>query len=98
MLVRRVKNQKDPFKQPELNKSMTALHHEFIKTKNEYIREKLSVMNLRHNLSSILVYKLYKDNIYLNDYININKILYRNLRNYSFQNTYLKIKINIFKK
>lgn len=75
----KIRNQKDPYKQPELNKSMTALHHEFIETKNTSIREKLSVMNIRHNLSSILVYKLYKDNLELDKFININKILYKNL-------------------
>ena len=36
-------------------------------------------MNIRHNLSSILVYKLYKNNIYLEQFININRILYNNL-------------------
>ena len=75
----KVRNQKDPYKQPELNKSMTALHREFIENRDNHIREKLSVMNIRHNLSSILVYKLYKNNIYLEQFININRILYNNL-------------------
>lgn len=78
----KIRNQKDPYKQPELNKSMTALHREFIETNNIKIREKLSVMNIRHNLSSILVYKLYKKNVELKDFVNINKILYKNLNGY----------------
>lgn len=78
----KIRNQKDPYKQPELNKSMTALHREFIQNKDNSIREKLSVMNIRHNLSSILVYELYKSNIFLEKFININKILYINLKPY----------------
>lgn len=78
----KIRNQKDPYKQPELNKSMTALHREFIQNKDETIREKLSVMNIRHNLSSILVYLLYRNNVFLKQYININRILYINLKPY----------------
>jgi len=78
----KVRNQKDLYKQPELNKSMTTLHHEFIQKKDYFIREKLSVMNIRHNLSSILVYELYKNNLYLEKFININRILYKNLTTY----------------
>ena len=60
----KIKNQKDLYKQPELNKSMTALHRDFIQNNDDSIREKLSVMNIRHNLSSILVYELYKKNLF----------------------------------
>lgn len=78
----KIRNQKNPYKQPELNKSMTALHREFMQNKDYSIREKLSVMNIRHNLSSILVYELYKNNLFLEKYININRILYNNLNTY----------------
>lgn len=78
----KIRNQKDSYKQPELNKSMTALHREFIQNQDYSIREKLSVMNIRHNLSSILVYELYKNNLFLEKFININRILYKNLNTY----------------
>ncbi len=78
----KIKNQKDLYKQPELNKSMTALHRDFIQNNDDSIREKLSVMNIRHNLSCILVYELYKKNLFLEEYININRILYKNLKSY----------------
>ncbi len=78
----KIRNQKDLYKQPELNKSMTTLHREFIQNKDDSIREKLSVMNIRHNLSSILVYELYKNNLFLDKFININRILYKNLNKY----------------
>ncbi len=78
----KIRNQIDPYKQPELNKSMTSLHREFMQKKDSSIREKLSVMNIRHNLSSILVYELYKNNLFLEKFININKILYHNLHSY----------------
>lgn len=61
---------------------MTALHHEFIQNKDHSISEKLSVMNIRHNLSSILVYELYKNNLFLKKFININRILYNNLNTF----------------
>jgi hypothetical protein len=77
----KIRNQKDLYTQPELmSKSMTYLHNQFIKNNDKNIREKLSVLNLRHNLSAILVYQLYIDNIRLRKYININKILYKNLK------------------
>ena len=78
----KIKNQKDLYKQPELNKSMTALHKIYLENKDYSIRERLSVMNIRHNLSSILVYEIFKNNLYLEKYININRILFSNLQNY----------------
>lgn len=78
----KIKKQKDLYKQPELKKSMTAMHNEYINGHNDLIRQKLSVLNLRHNLSTLLVYQLYLNKIKLNKYININKILYKNLKNY----------------
>lgn len=78
----RLRNQEDRFKQPELNKSMTALQNEFMQTHDMRIREKLSVMNLRHNLSSVLVYLLYQTNTFLDGFVNTNRILRENLLDY----------------
>jgi hypothetical protein len=75
----KIKNQLDLYKQPELKKSMTFLHNYFIKSGDSSIREKLSVLNLRHNLSVLLVYQLYMNKSKFRKYINSNKILYKNL-------------------
>lgn len=65
-------------KQPEVKGSMSKMHHVFLQTHDSSIVEKLSVMNIRHSLSTALIYASF----YLNNKktIQTNNILYRNLK------------------
>jgi hypothetical protein len=64
--------------QPEIAGSMTKMQRDFYSNQSSLILEKIAVLNLRHSLSSILLYlfHLYERPICT---ININEILYRNL-------------------
>lgn len=66
--------------QPEIKGSMSKMHNTFLLKKDRAIMERLSVMNLRHSLSTALLYTSFildeKREIRTND------ILYRNLKNY----------------
>lgn len=64
--------------QPEIAGSMTKMQRDFYDNQSSLILEKIAVLNIRHNLSSILLYLFY---LYGRPIlpININQILYRNL-------------------
>lgn len=64
--------------QPEISSSMTKMQRDFYSNQSVLIREKIAVLNIRHSLSSILLYlfHLYGRPIRT---MNINEILYRNL-------------------
>ena len=82
--------------QPELgNSSMTKLHNTFLSTKNKDICERISVMNLRHSFSAIVLYWLDEriNSAKGRQKININKSIYNSLscdfnwtRSKTFQN------------
>lgn len=67
--------------QPEINGSMTKMQRDFYARKKQHhlIMEKIAVLNIRHSLSSVLLYLFYlhgkPDHM-----VNINTILYRNLK------------------
>ena len=64
--------------QPEIAGSMTKMQRDFYSNQSSLILEKIAVLNLRHSLSSILLYLFH---LYGRPTIpmNINEILYRNL-------------------
>jgi hypothetical protein len=66
--------------QPEINGSMTKMQRNFYARKKQYqlIMEKIAVLNIRHSLSSVLLYLFSKYGKPLIP-VNINTILYRNL-------------------
>lgn len=76
----RILNQDDLYHQPELKKSMTAMQNTYMETHDKDIYEKLSVLNLRHSLSTMLVYEIYRSGEKLPRRMNINKLLYHNLK------------------
>lgn len=78
----RILNQEDLYHQLELKKSMTAMQNAYMESHSKDIYEKLSVLNLRHSLSTMLVYEIYRSNQKLKNRMNINKILYNNLHDY----------------
>lgn len=78
----RILNQEDLYHQPELKKSMTAMQNTYMVNHDKEIYEKLSVLNLRHSLSTMLVYEIYRSGEKLSRRMNINKILYNNLKDY----------------
>lgn len=68
--------------QPEITSSMTKMHKDFIATRDRAIMERLLVLNIRHSLSAALLYLFFRLNFKPRTVINVNRILYRNLRNY----------------
>lgn len=78
----RILNQDDLYHQPELKKSMTTMQNTYMNNHDFDIYEKLSVLNLRHSLSTMLVYEIYQSGEKLTRRMNINKILYHNLNKY----------------
>lgn len=84
----RILNQDDLYHQPELKKSMTMMQNTYMKNHDKDIYEKLSVLNLRHSLSTMLVYEIYQSGEKLNRRMNINKLLYQNLnKHFDYINT-----------
>ncbi|HTY10492.1 MAG TPA: hypothetical protein VMF88_05420 [Bacteroidota bacterium] len=65
--------------QPELKGSMTRMQNDFYTSRSELIKEKLTVLNLRHSLSSILLYLLFSKGHNLQNSINVNKIIFNNV-------------------
>lgn len=65
--------------QPEIKGSMTKMQREFYLKRQLLTLEKIAVLNLRHSLSSILLY-LFQSLGYPKSAVNVNAILYRNLR------------------
>jgi hypothetical protein len=67
--------------QPELqSSSMTKMQNEFYKTQDNRTLEKLQVLNIRHGLSCAILYNCYINNYKPANKINVNKILYNNLK------------------
>jgi hypothetical protein len=75
--------------QPELqSSSMTKMQNEFYKTQDNNILEKLQILNIRHSLSCAILYNCYINNYKPTNKINVNKILYNNLKDIiSYLNT-----------
>ncbi|SRR5579875_91504 len=67
--------------QPEIKGSMTKMQREFYQKQTPLILEQIAVLNLRHSLSSILLYLFSQYGRPVNP-ININTILSRNLYEY----------------
>ena len=68
--------------QSEIRNSMTKMQNEFYTTGNALLMEKLAVLNLRHALSSGLLYYFYLKDCKPQKKLYVNKILYRILGNY----------------
>jgi hypothetical protein len=67
--------------QPEIKGSMTLMQRNYYASHSSLILEKIAVMNIRHSLSSILLYlfHLYGQPT---GFVNINTILHRNIHNH----------------
>lgn len=66
--------------QPELKGSMTKMQNEFIDFGTEIIMEKLSILNLRHSLSALILCYYYLEDNTNPTPLNVNDIMYRNLK------------------
>jgi hypothetical protein len=64
--------------QPEIKGSMTKMQRDFYQKQTPLILEKIAVLNLRHSLSSILLYLFHRYGRPASP-VNINTILYQNL-------------------
>jgi hypothetical protein len=64
--------------QPEIKGSMTKMQRDFYQNHAVLTREKIAVLNLRHSLSSVLLYLFHRDARPTRP-VNINIILYHNL-------------------
>ena len=65
--------------QPEISGSMTKMQNEYYRTSDTMIMEKLMVLNIRHSLSSALLYLIAKARHKPKRTVNVNKILFHNL-------------------
>lgn len=61
--------------QPELRGSMTLMQRKFLAGRDEAIRERLSVLNIRHSLSSVLLYCCARDGVLPQGGYNVNRAL-----------------------
>lgn len=68
--------------QPELSKSMTRMQNEYYVSGENEIMEKLMVLNIRHSLSSAMLYFIFKKGRGPIKIINVNRIIYNNLKHY----------------
>lgn len=67
--------------QPELgSSSMTALQRKFLSSRDEEIRQRLQVMNIRHSLSCGVLAMLGDRIPVYGSPLNLNRVLYKNLR------------------
>lgn len=66
--------------QPELSSSMTKMQNNFYESRDIRILEKLSVLNIRHSLSSAVLYNRFSNGADAEEMVSINKIIYNNLR------------------
>ncbi len=67
--------------QPELKgSSMTSMQNNFYNTKEKLLYEKIAVLNIRHSLSTGLIYLLLTKKIKWLRKINVNQILYNNIK------------------
>jgi len=64
--------------QPEIKGSMTKMQRDFYQKHSLLILEKIAVLNIRHSLSSVLLYLFHRYGRPMHP-VNINSILYRNL-------------------
>jgi hypothetical protein len=64
--------------QPEIKGSMTRMQRDFYQNHSLLTLEKIAVLNLRHSLSSVLLYLFHRDARPMRP-VNINTILYHNL-------------------
>jgi hypothetical protein len=64
--------------QPEIQGSMTKMQRDFYQNHSLLILEKIAILNLRHSLSSVLLYLFHRYERPMQS-VNINTILYRNL-------------------
>ncbi len=67
--------------QPEIQGSMTKMQRDFYRNHSVLILEKIAVLNLRHSLSSLLLYLFHHYGRPMRS-VNINTILYHNLSEY----------------
>jgi hypothetical protein len=65
--------------QPEISGSMTKMQNRYFRTNETLIMEKLMVLNIRHSLSSALLYLIAKARNKPMRAVNVNKILFHNL-------------------
>jgi len=65
--------------QPEISGSMTKMQNRYYSTNDTSIMEKLMVLNIRHSLSSALLYLIAKAGNRPKRAVNVNKILFHNL-------------------
>jgi hypothetical protein len=65
--------------QPELRGSMTAMHHTWLATHDPELRERLTVLNLRHSLSTALVALYTLGVVRWTPPFNVNQLLYQHL-------------------
>ena len=80
--------------QPEISSSMTKMQNAYYETQDKSIMEKLLVMNIRHSLSAALLYMIGYNNKKPDNVINVNNILYNNLKkHFGYINTDLFYKL-----
>lgn len=69
--------------QPEIISSMTKMQNDFLLTKDYTIMERLTILNIRHSLSAAILYSLFSPlPRRLQKTINVNRIIYNNIRNH----------------
>ena len=67
--------------QPELgNSSMTALQRHFLASRDEAVRERLQILNIRHSLSCGILAALCDVEVLIRLPLNLNRILFQNLK------------------
>jgi len=68
--------------QPEIVSSMTKMQNDFCSNGDVKIMEMLSVLNIRHSLSAMILFLLSQKGGKIKGKMNINRILFRNLGKY----------------
>jgi len=69
--------------QPEITSSMTKMQNDFLVTQDYTIMERLAILNIRHSLSAAILYSLFSSTPHNSQgTINVNRILYNNIRNH----------------
>jgi len=68
--------------QNEIQGSMTKMQNDFLSSKDPSIFEKIAILNLRHSLSSAVLFSLFTINHKPKKKLNINRIIYNNAKNY----------------
>lgn len=65
--------------QPEIATSMTKMQNDYYTSRDIAIRERISVLNIRHSLSAAILFLLHQEGEKLETPLNTNQLLYRNL-------------------